>query len=603
MSAVPALVRLPQGPERQFGKFALVVKLGWGGMADVYLAVPQGREPSWEDAFVVKRLKPDLVFDSEYRGMFKDEAKLALRLDHPNIVAAREMGEIDGQPYLAMEFLDGQPLDKILEASDKERLTRGEILLVMSELLAGMNHAHELKDENGAPLDIVHRDVSPHNVFITYSGQVKLVDFGIAKSREKAQHTSTGVVKGKIAYMAPEQALCSAVDKRADVFAAGVILWELITGKRFWGDLSDVQILKTMTFGDLPSLADHLPNPSPELVSMCEKALAITPDQRYASAAEFRQDVERFIDRLGERTTPEELGGAVARIAGDQRRALGHVIEQQFGRRSLVQRDDTPLGVEVPSSARNGGGGPSSIRSEEAAVSSREPSSLPSSGSAASEGALGFEASTLDPVSRSGSEAVARGADERLPAPLWQAPARKPSMLPWAALGVALVLGLAVVGVQSMKASQKPPAAPTVTSAEAPSAAPSATAAASAIASDAPSGDAAETAAESGDYVNVRITVTPSDAKVKLDGTLLPDNPFSAKFKKDGVAHRLTVEAPGYRSQSQMLVFDHDLDVAPSLDALASVGKRPQAPAGATSTPTGAAADPSDPWAKKKPHR
>jgi serine/threonine-protein kinase len=322
------LVRLPQGAERHFGKFTLVVKLGWGGMADVYLANETGAGEGSGAVLVVKRLKPDLAFDGEYRAMFKDESKLALRFDHPNIVRAHEAGEIDGQPFLTMEFLNGQPLDKIFEAASERRLTRGEILHVVSELLSGMHYAHELKDEAGQPLDIVHRDVSPHNVFVTYEGRVKLVDFGIAKSRIKNNHTTTGVVKGKIAYMAPEQALASVVDKRADVFAAGVILWELMTGKPFWGDKSDVQILKTMTFGDLPSLDDALPNASPELRAICAKALSITPDGRYASAAEFREDIERFIDKVGERVTSAALGASIARLSADRRRALEHVIDQ-----------------------------------------------------------------------------------------------------------------------------------------------------------------------------------------------------------------------------------------------------------------------------------
>jgi serine/threonine-protein kinase len=596
------LVRIPHGPERQFGDFSLVVKLGWGGMADVYLAVPKGEPPRREAALVVKRLKPDLVFDTEYRAMFKDEAKLALRLDHPNIVAAKEMGEVDGQPFLAMEYLDGQSLDKILESSDKARLTRGEILLVMRELLCGMHHAHELRDENGEPLDIVHRDVSPHNVFITYLGEVKLVDFGIAKSREKAQHTTTGVVKGKIAYMAPEQALCSAVDKRADVFAAGVILWELITGKRFWGDLSDVQILKTMTFGDLPSLEDHLPNASPELVAMCTKALAITPQDRYATAAEFRADIERFIERLGERVTAEQLGATVARIAGDKRRALDHVIDQQFERSSLAGRDDTPLSVEIPSGPREAEGAvvppaPASMRG--GPPSSAVPSSEP------------FETSTLDPVSAArrdaspDSGAAGDDASARAPAPMWRAPPKKPSPWPWIALGGAALLGLAAIGVRTLTG---PPGA-SAKGAPSPSTSPSGVGAEPAASSSAASSSAARAASSgavdgAGDYVSVRIAVSPVDAKAKLDGNLLHDNPFTAKFKRDGLAHRLTVEATGYRSLSQMIVFDRDLDLTPTLEAATSKG----APTVAPSAPSSGgslhgAVDSSDPWAKKHPKR
>ncbi len=605
-------------------------------MADVYLAVPQGKEPSWHDALVVKRLKPDLVFESDYRAMFKDEAKLALKLDHPNIVTATEMGEVDGQPYLAMEFLQGQPLDKILEASEKDRLTRGEILRIMSDLLAGMHHAHELKGDDGEPLEIVHRDVSPHNVFVTYDGRVKLVDFGIAKSRDKAQHTSTGVVKGKISYMAPEQALCSLVDKRADVFAAGVILWELITGKRFWGDLSDVQILKTMTFGELPQLEDHLPNASPELIAICGKALAITSDLRYASAAEFRADVDRFIARLGENVSAEDIGHAVGRVAGDKRRALDHVIEQQFGRRSLIVRDDTPLNVEMPArdiivdgtvrtappldasdaeaksrATRPEGAGHRDLADVVPAVNADD---LPSSDSRP-------RASTLDPVSASGRARLANegfAPDDRAPAPTWTAPSRKALVWPWVALGIVLLGGTVAVGFRGLSsAGTREGEANSVAASSAPT--PRAPRDGSGGQGSQQTGDAAVAGTSPGapsnaasslpvpstpdlELVSFHLVVTPSDAKVRLDGTLLSDNPFTAKFKKDGVAHKLTIESPGYRSISQMLVFNHDIDLKPTLDPSFGGAKHPPVVSGApTSTPN--VVDPSDPWAKKKPKK
>ena len=510
MSALPGLVRLPKGPERQFGKYALVVKLGWGGMADVYLAVPQGQDPKWDESLVVKRLKADLAFDSEYRAMFKDESKLALRLEHPNIVRASEMGEVDGQPYLAMEFLDGQPLDKVLEST--ERLTRAEILQVMSGLLAGLHHAHELRDDDGSPLDIVHRDVSPHNVFLTYGGQVKLVDFGIAKSRVKAQHTMTGVVKGKIAYMAPEQALASTVDKRADVFAAGVILWELIVGKPFWGECSDVQILKTMTFGELPKIEDHLPNASQDLISICGKALAVTADQRYASAAEFKSDVDRFIAKIGEPVSAAELGRTVSRVAGEKRRALEHVIEQQFGRRSLIIREDTPPGLELPANGtkmglgpaneswvsdasvdeqaprsgarRSGSSGGFALRATQpderilpSAPASIPPPSARESGRGGSsdsspDARRGELASTLDPVSArgrlggsgsSGSDHGSRSGARRgskapsfAPPPTWQASTRRSRPWPWIAMAGVIAVGVGIFGLKGFSRTVPP---------------------------------------------------------------------------------------------------------------------------------------------------
>jgi eukaryotic-like serine/threonine-protein kinase len=238
------VVRFALDIARSFGKYKLLARLGQGGMAEVFLAVAFG--PSgFNKLLVIKRLRPELAEDSAYLSMFLDEARLAARLNHPNVVQANDVGSIDGQHYLSMEYLDGQPLNRLFTVARTQGLQpTAAYLRLVSDTLAGLHYAHELADYDGTPLNVVHRDVSPHNVFITYDGQVKLVDFGVAKAATHAQRTSTGVVKGKISYMAPEQALSVAVDRRADIFSVGVILWELVTGQRFWGDRSEIQIPK-----------------------------------------------------------------------------------------------------------------------------------------------------------------------------------------------------------------------------------------------------------------------------------------------------------------------------------------------------------------------
>ena len=216
-----------------FGRYHVFASLGRGGMADVFLAVARG-PMGFNKLAVIKRLRPTLVREPGFRDMFLDEARLAARLNHPNVIQSYEVGESHGSFYIAMEYLEGQPLNKIIAAA----IARGEAFdpvfcaRVIADACNGLNHAHELRDYDGTPLQIIHRDVSPHNVFVTYDGQVKLVDFGIAKAALSSTQTEVGVLKGKVAYMAPEQAMGGAIDARADLFAMGIVLWEMIARKR-----------------------------------------------------------------------------------------------------------------------------------------------------------------------------------------------------------------------------------------------------------------------------------------------------------------------------------------------------------------------------------
>src|SRR5262245_9374885 len=237
-------------------------------MADVYLAVSRGPE-GFNKLVVIKRLKEGVAADPEVHVMFMDEARLAAKLNHANVIQTHEFGSIDGHRYLAMEYLEGQPLNHLVNRALRRdgpgKLPLGLVLRIVADTLQGLHYAHELCDYDGPPLKLVHRDASPHNVFVTYDGQVKLVDFGIAKAAVRSADTSTGIVKGKISYMAPEQALSHAIDRRADIFSIGVILWELVTGERFWSNLSEVQILQKMAFGEPPRLRSQKADAPAEL--------------------------------------------------------------------------------------------------------------------------------------------------------------------------------------------------------------------------------------------------------------------------------------------------------------------------------------------------
>src|SRR5262245_17105669 len=211
-----------------------IAELGQGGMADVLLAMMQGAA-GFRKLVVLKRLRPNLADDAELLAMFSDEARLAARLNHPNVVQTYEVGYDAGRHFIAMEWLDGQPLHRLLKAAwAYDALPLDVHLFILCEALRGLHYAHELQDFDGTRLEVVHRDVSPQNVFLTYEGQVKLVDFGVAKAHARSTDTQVGVVKGKVAYMAPEQALGCPVDRRADVFSVGVMLWEAVARRRLW---------------------------------------------------------------------------------------------------------------------------------------------------------------------------------------------------------------------------------------------------------------------------------------------------------------------------------------------------------------------------------
>ncbi len=216
------------------GRFRVIAEVGEGGMAKVYLAVARGFS-GFNKLVVLKSLRSNLASDRACVDMFLHEARLAARLNHPNVVQTYEVIEEDGRPVMVMEYLEGQPLSQIaVRAQADKRFTLSMRLHVLCDVLAGLHYAHELRDFDGTALDLVHRDVSPQNIFVTFEGQVKLLDFGIAKvvHTSAPAETDAGVLKGKVLYMAPEQIAGEALDRRADIFAVGVMLWEALAGER-----------------------------------------------------------------------------------------------------------------------------------------------------------------------------------------------------------------------------------------------------------------------------------------------------------------------------------------------------------------------------------
>jgi len=316
-------------PSNIIGKFRLMAELGRGGMSEVYLAVVAG-PAGFNKLVVIKLIKGELAEDPDFISMFLEEARLSARLSHPNVVQTNEVGEFGGRYFIAMEYLEGQPYSRILHRLGRDRgLPLGMSLRILSDVLAGLQYAHDLADFDGSPLGVVHRDVTPHNVFVTYDGQVKVVDFGIAKAMNSAHETRTGMLKGKVGYMAPEQAKGERVDRRADIFSVGVMLWEAAVGRRLWKGLNEVQILHQLLSGEIPSPRSMRPDISHQLEAIIMKALSTDREQRHGSAAEMQAALDELMDAGSERSTLRETGRLLSNTFDEERKKLKAIIEQQ----------------------------------------------------------------------------------------------------------------------------------------------------------------------------------------------------------------------------------------------------------------------------------
>jgi serine/threonine-protein kinase len=307
----------------------LLAELGRGGMATVYLAVVRG-PAGFNKMIVVKCLRPSLAAEPEFLEMFLAEARLAARINHPNVVQTNEVG-FDGQYYfISMEYIDGPSLESIVRKTGGT-FPVGLHLHVMIQTLAGLHHAHELKDFDGKPLNVVHRDVSPHNIMVSYDGHVKLLDFGIAKAADSGGNTRTGILKGKCAYMAAEQFGGHDVDRRADIFAAGVCLWQAITGARLWKGLSDAEIFSRLSRGEIPSPKTVKPDLPEELVAICMRALAPQAAGRFSTAAEFAAALEDFVGRNPNyRATSRDLSRFISETFTAERAAMKAQVDEQL---------------------------------------------------------------------------------------------------------------------------------------------------------------------------------------------------------------------------------------------------------------------------------
>ena len=537
----------PRSRPRSLGKYRFVATLGHGGMAEVFLAVAKG-PAGFNKLQVIKRLRPNLAEDAELCAMFLDEARLAARLNHKNVVQTNEVDRIDGHYFMAMEYLDGQPLHRVLGRAKQSgaALPLPLVRRVMSEVLGGLHYAHELTDYDGSPLDIVHRDVSPQNVFVTYDGQVKIVDFGIAKAARRVVETDTGVIKGKLSYMAPEQAFSPSaeIDRRADVFSVGVMLWELLAGKRLWHDMGDPQIMVAL-MREVPRVTGAAPSVDRALAGVCDRALARDRDERHASAAAMRADIEK----TGEACSMDELGAFVEKLFHEQRGDIKARIARQI---DLMEESED---------------GAALLDLDRGLLPRRSLASLPPG---AGPGILDLESGSRRAPGQGDtptpSTVTARQETERTPdgttnEVLFSHHDRPSSRAPLV-LGVTLaVAALAAVYLASSSGHEAPQNAATAAPSSAPTSAPAAPTIATALPTPTPTGA----------YIHVHLQANPDQARILVDGAPLPTNPFDGKFVKDGAVHRVQFEAGGFHSQSQVVIFDKDVSIDVPLQPRAKV--------------------------------
>jgi hypothetical protein len=313
-SAVEAFDR-PPPDEGVFGRYRLFAKLATGGQADVFLAVARGTV-GVDKLVVIKRARPDQL------AAFLDEASLSLRLNHPNVVHTYEVGEEAGVHFLAMEHVEGASLKQLFDAPQSRALAPAIWLRVIADALAGLGHAHGLRDDDGKPLGVVHRDVSPHNLVVGYDGVTRLLDFGIATSR----HHQPGALTGKACYLAPEQALGNVVaDRRSDLFAMAVVLWELLSGRRMF-DAAAPEVLRRLAHAPIPRLAEAMPGVDPELDELLARALEKDPAARFQTATEMRQAIERYLRKAGQVVRQLDVAEAMAAAFSDVRAATARKI-------------------------------------------------------------------------------------------------------------------------------------------------------------------------------------------------------------------------------------------------------------------------------------
>ena len=560
------------------GPYQLLARIGQGGMGSVHLAKMDG--PSgFRKLAVVKELRPDLINSPELVQLFLAEARLAARLTHPNVVHTYGADEDHGRLYIAMEYLDGQPWVRVRHRLWQNRsLPLATHLRVLAETLAALHYAHEASDYDGTPLHVVHCDVSPHNVFVTYEGQVKIVDFGVARAVTSKDIARKDQFAGKISYAAPEQLSGEELDRRVDVFAVGVMLWEALAGRPFVDNQDRGTVLRRRIMGNEPRVREVVPTVPRPLADMCDRATATSREERFSTAAEFRHALVDYLAKTAPETDEAQLARLVATAFREERAQVQALIERCLkvtppppppaARSSLPPRAPSPAGGSVAPALRGGASAtsaPPRPRSSSPSPLSAPPLSAPP-GAVASAGAsappltqtaitpvapppgLALARSSIPDLSQLGVPESHAAGENTMRADLSELASvskisddralieasfsasvrphdggsRRPLLLIAIGVGVALA-GWLLLSLLAPSTPEEPKAGATVL---------------------------------------LDIAVQPPEAELYLDGEKLDGNPYRGRRTRDQLQHNVRASAPGRKAQQWIIRLDSDTHIA-----------------------------------------
>jgi len=329
----------PPEPPKRIGEFAVTSLIGEGGMASVFLAFKELPGGERRGPFALKVIREEFAQNVEFATMFADEAKVSIGMRHPNVVRVEESGAVDGRLFLAMEVLRGQSVWQVWQACRERgvRLRYDLAAWIFARAADGLHHAHETRAEDGTPLDLVHRDVNQSNLFVTYEGDVKVIDFGLAKAANRVSQTAAGVVKGKLSYLAPEQVTGAKLDRRADIFALGVALWEVTVDRRLFKGRDDIDTLLRVNQCHVPDATTLVDGYPPALWAIVSKCLAKDPKDRYLTAQTLATDLDLFVRETGAAVGRDSVAEIMASLFEEERRRA-----EEWFQRSTQERG-TPL--------------------------------------------------------------------------------------------------------------------------------------------------------------------------------------------------------------------------------------------------------------------
>ncbi len=524
-------------------------------MGNAYLALVNGAG-SFNKLVVLKVLKPEFSEDQEFLAMFRDEARIAANLNHPNVVQTHEFGVQDEHFFIAMDFVDGQPL-RIVRKRLQEHgaLSLGAHLRIVVDVLEGLQYAHDLTDHDGSPLNLVHRDVSPHNIMVSYEGHAKLLDFGIAKAQGSSHQTTTGVLKGKVGYMAPEQARCEVLDARADIFPVGVLVWEAIVGGRIWGNMTDVQVLAQLVRREIPPLPEAVDGKpiAPELRAIVARATAADRDARYPTARAFAADLEAYVDTLPRaETSARALAELLIRHFGTERDKRRRVVDdaiRQVRAASSTAEYPALLGLTSTNSApsithTSTAGHTMAMLQQQSSRNPSQPSISVLTGNGSSPGTL--TPSTSAPfVSPMHSHGTFSG---QMPSAPMSGGASPQMVKIGLAAAVAAVLLVATIGVLAFRgkadAATQTPTTPVAT--------------------------------PESSQVRLEVLIAAGNAKTTafIDGREIAVG-SEVRLPRDAVDHTLRARAPGFREHTEALRLDKDQRISVTLETDPTIAVAP----------------------------